>query len=382
MANPHFANLGDVWKHLWLAGVLETARPRQYVETHAGSARYPLVEDAERAIGVRTFLAAAQASDLLRRSAYTKHIAGLAAAAQPWYPGSPLLAMMVLGRACRYIFCDTDQASVTDLLAERDRLGLVDHARVVHGDGLTETLSLLEARELGSASLVHVDPFDFDAADRGVSARDLVRRLVMSAVPVIAWYHLATPAESLRLFGEIMPAAPGAPAWCAELQVQGPRANQAGIGSGCGILLAGAPLAPAPELKRAADAYITAFGQLSARLGVSVAGRFVTGALAGRPQGRAPDRGDCKLPIRALTQPTGCYNVATDRLLRSPEGWPCPTTSRSSRASSTRFARPTGRRSTSSVTRAWSITIRLQAMRRRWPASSTKSQASRRCSPT
>jgi 23S rRNA A2030 N6-methylase RlmJ len=276
MANPHFANLGDVWKHLWLAGVLETARPRHYVETHAGSARYPLVDDAERAIGVRTFLAAAQASDLLRRSSYARHIAGLAAGAQPSYPGSPLLAMMLLGRDCRYLFCDTDQASVTDLLSERDRLRLADQARVVLRDGLTETLALLEAGELGPASLVHVDPFDFDAADRGVSARDLVKRLVMSAVPVIAWYHLPTPAESLRLFGDIMTAAPDGPAWCAELQVQGPRANQAGIGSGCGILLAGVPLNPAPELGRAADAYVTAFGQLSAGLGISIASRFVT----------------------------------------------------------------------------------------------------------
>ena len=40
------------------------------------------------------------------------------------------------------------------------------------------------------------------------------------------------------------------------------------------------------------------------------------------------------------------------------EAWPCRTTSRSSRVSSTRFARPTRRRSTNSATRAWSITMR------------------------
>lgn len=293
MANPHFANVGDVWKHLWLAGVLATARPSQYIETHAGSARYRLVDDAERAIGVRTFLAAVQTCDLLRRSAYGRQISGLAASGQRSYPGSPLLAMMMLDRACRYIFCDTDHASVVDLLRERDRLGLRDQARVVHGDGLTETRTLLEAGEIGQASLVHVDPFDFDARDRGFSARDLVKRLVTSAVPVIAWYHLATSAASLRLFADIMTAAPGAPAWCAEVQVQGPRANRAGIGSGCGILLAGAALAPAPELMRAADAYVTAFSQLSASagLGVSAASTFVTWALPGRAvqRIRSPD---------------------------------------------------------------------------------------------
>jgi hypothetical protein len=53
VANPHFANLGDVWKHLWLTGALGQVRPVQYVETHAGSALYRLVDDVERAIGVR-----------------------------------------------------------------------------------------------------------------------------------------------------------------------------------------------------------------------------------------------------------------------------------------------------------------------------------------
>jgi 23S rRNA A2030 N6-methylase RlmJ len=42
MANQHFGNLGDVWKHLWLAGVVAGVRPGQYVETHAGSALYRL----------------------------------------------------------------------------------------------------------------------------------------------------------------------------------------------------------------------------------------------------------------------------------------------------------------------------------------------------
>jgi 23S rRNA A2030 N6-methylase RlmJ len=276
VTNPHFANLGDVWKHLWLAGVLASAVPTQYLETHAGSASYPLVDDAERAIGVGTFLAAAQASDLLRRSVYGRQIGGLAVADQPTYPGSPLLAMAILGPGCRYIFCDTDHKSVTDLLRERDRLGLRDQARVVHGDGLTETVTLLEAGDLGPDSLVHVDPFDFDAADRGVSARDLVKRLVISDVPVIAWYHLATPAESFRLVGDIMMAAPGAPAWCAELQVLGPHAYRAGIGSGCGVLLAGAAVAPAPELRSAAEAYVAAFRQLTAGLGVSATSRFTS----------------------------------------------------------------------------------------------------------
>jgi len=188
--------------------------------------------------------------------------------------------MMMLGQTCRYVFCDTDRASVDDLLAARERLGLQDQVRVVHGDGLAETLGLVETRQIGQASLVHVDPFDFHAQDRGVSALDLVKRLVAAAVPVVAWYHLATLAASLELFHDVMTAVPEALAWCAELQVLGPRANLAGVGWGCGIVLAGAALAPSPALTGAADAYVTAFNELSAGadLRVSVASRFATSA--------------------------------------------------------------------------------------------------------
>jgi len=34
--NNHFAELGDVWKHLPLAEILRINPPRQYWETHAG----------------------------------------------------------------------------------------------------------------------------------------------------------------------------------------------------------------------------------------------------------------------------------------------------------------------------------------------------------
>ena len=254
MANQLFANLGDVWKHLWLAGAVARLRPRRYVETHAGSALYGLVDDVERALGVGPFLAASSECDLLRSSPYRRHLAEFVSGSEPSYPGSPLLAMTMLGRACRYVFCDTDQASVGDLLAARERLGLRDKVRVVHGDGLAETLALLENREIGQDSLVHVDPFDFRArGPGGISALELARCLAAAAVPVVVWYHLASSADPLEVFHDVMAAVPEMQAWCAELRVSGPRASLAGLGSGCGILLAGAGLAPKmPSMRRAA----------------------------------------------------------------------------------------------------------------------------------
>jgi 23S rRNA A2030 N6-methylase RlmJ len=276
MANQHFANLGDVWKHLWLTGVVGDLRPDQYIETHAGSALYRLVDDAERALGVRTFLAASGEDDLLRSSPYRRQLAGLVDSGEPSYPGSPLLAMMLLGRACQYVFCDTDRASADDLLAARDRLGLQDRVEVVHGDGLAETLALLETRAIGQASLVHVDPFDLCApGPGGVSAQDLVGHLAAAAVPTFVWYDLA---DSLEVLHDVTTAAPEARAWCAELHVGGPRANLVGLGSGCGILLAG--VAPPPGTRQAAEAFAAAFNDLAADtdLQVSVEPVFTTSA--------------------------------------------------------------------------------------------------------
>jgi 23S rRNA A2030 N6-methylase RlmJ len=281
MANPHFANLGDVWKHLLLTEVIRQLRPERYVETHAGSAIYRLVDDVERGLGADMFLSASAEIEPLRGSPYRRHILEFARGAEPSYPGSPLLAMMLLRRTCRYVFCDTDQESVADLRAAREDLGLRDMVRVIHGDGLAETTALLQAGAIGAASLVHVDPFDFDAAGQGaVRALELVTSLTAASIPTFAWYGLAAPPLAHELFHEVTIAAPAAQAWCAELRVAGRRANAAGIGSGCGILFTAADLAPVRSMRRAADAYVRAFNAQSvvADAGIYLTASFVTSA--------------------------------------------------------------------------------------------------------
>ncbi len=281
MANPHFANLGDVWKHLLLTEIISWLRPGQYVETHAGSASYRLTDDGERGLGAEIFLSASAETEPLRSSPYRRHILDLARRAEPSYPGSPLLAMMLLGPACRYAFYDTDPASVADLQAARERLGLRDKAVVICGDGLAETTALLQAHALGADSLVHVDPFDFRMARPGVvSALELVTRLAAARIPTFAWYGLTEPSATHELFHEVTTAAPAARAWSAELRVGGRRANTAGIGPGCGVLFTAADMAPAVPMWRAADAYIRAFNEQSTAddAGVYITASFVTSA--------------------------------------------------------------------------------------------------------
>jgi 23S rRNA A2030 N6-methylase RlmJ len=264
MANPHFANLGDVWKHLLLTEVISWLQPGHYVETHAGSAIYAVADDLERSLGAEMFLSASSEIEPLRSSPYRRHILELAGGAAPSYPGSPLLAMMLLGHACRYVFCDTDPSSVADLRAARERLGLQDQVRVIHGDGLAETTALLQAHAIGAASLVHVDPFDFGTAGPVVvSALQLVTCLAAASIPTFAWYGLTARSAPHELFHEVITAAPTARAWCAELRVGGQRANAAGIGSGCGVLFTAGDLAPVESMRRAAAAYVRAFNEHS-----------------------------------------------------------------------------------------------------------------------
>ena len=267
MANQHFGNIGDVWKHLWLAGVLAGQRPARYVETHAGSALYGLVEDDERALGVGAFLAAAGSCAPLRDTAYWGLLQRFVLDDPPGYPGSPLLAMTILGSSSRYVFCDTDPGSVEDLLAARDRLLLCREAEVVHADGPGIAVELLEAGMLGPGSLVHVDPFDYDAASPGgLSVRQLLIRLAVGQVPVFAWYHLS----ARELFREIARNLPVSAVACAELRLRGPRAASAGVGSGCGIALIGDDFGRHRSVKEAAEDFSAAFNHVSSGLNAGV----------------------------------------------------------------------------------------------------------------
>lgn len=267
MANQHFGNIGDVWKHLWLAGIVADQRPSRYVETHAGSALYRLVQDDERTLGVGRFLAAAESCAPLRDTAYWGLLQQFVLADPPSYPGSPLLAMTILGPSSRYVFCDTDRRSADDLLAARDRLVLGSEAEVVHADGPGIALELLEADMLGPGSLVHVDPFDYDATSPGgLSIRQLLIRLAAGQVPVFAWYHLS----ARELFGEIARSLPVPAVACAELRLSGPRAASAGVGSGCGIALIGDDFGRHLSVREAAEDFAAAFNHVSSGLNAGV----------------------------------------------------------------------------------------------------------------
>ncbi|MBV8397341.1 MAG: hypothetical protein JOZ17_01210, partial [Acetobacteraceae bacterium] len=92
MANKNFGNIGDVWKHLVLAEVLEREPPAWYAETHAGSGAYAVVRSGGREYGFLRFLEVAPRFPVLARSRYRAIAASYVESDRGLYPGSALLA--------------------------------------------------------------------------------------------------------------------------------------------------------------------------------------------------------------------------------------------------------------------------------------------------
>ena len=134
MANRHYGKIGDVWKHLVLAELLQSEAPAEYWESHAGAADYALTHSVARDYGAYYFFRNAQRSERLRRTAYHAILRSQASATEELrnYPGSPLLAMLALKEtASRLFFCDLDQSS---LLTIRERAELGEELSRIYAD--------------------------------------------------------------------------------------------------------------------------------------------------------------------------------------------------------------------------------------------------------
>jgi 23S rRNA A2030 N6-methylase RlmJ len=219
MANSHFGNLGDVWKHLVLAEVLEREPPRWYAETHAGSAAYPLNRDLRREFGIWRFLAAAPRSAELARSRYYAIAESYASASPATYPGSPLLAMTILGNSSSYLLCDLDPGSAADLRSWSRQLGL-RHCEVAGADGMAAVAAYLARGEGGGDGLVHVDPFEPDAAGPGgESALECAAGVADSGSALLFWYAWGQDPAPDGGFPARLRALTDAPLWCGEVAV-------------------------------------------------------------------------------------------------------------------------------------------------------------------
>jgi 23S rRNA A2030 N6-methylase RlmJ len=228
VANHHFGELGDIWKHLSLAELLALEHPVRYWESHAGSATYPLARTWQREYGIYYFLDHAQLSTALAASRYYALLSSLPSAdGYPRvYPGSPLLAMLQLSSECReYLLCDLDSDSIASLNDAACSLDLASRAECVLGDGIATlweraaTLSTEDARR----TFVHIDPFEpFEASGRShLSAIALCCKLAERGFQVVYWYGYDTLEERGWAWRLLSPRLSGATTslWCGDLSL-------------------------------------------------------------------------------------------------------------------------------------------------------------------
>ena len=249
MANRHFAEIGDVWKHLLLAEVLPLLHVRDYWESHAGSASYALEPSPARGYGALRFREHAGSSPDLARSRYAALLAECSGRER--YPGSPLIALSC-APAAEFLFCDTDPASIDSIRAEVDRLGVPPaRVRTVLADGVEALGAALDALpdERVRGLLVFLDPYrPLEPGPSGVRPLDLFWRTTLRGARVILWYGFGNIAfrdaflRAVREAGEACGAdAEACGLWRAEVMpgfVQAGLEDATGCHIGAGILCA------------------------------------------------------------------------------------------------------------------------------------------------
>jgi 23S rRNA (adenine2030-N6)-methyltransferase len=209
MANTHYGQIGDIWKHLPLAEILSIEAPSAYWESHAGSAQYPLTHSAERDYGVFFFADHASQMPALADSRYREILGHCEQDTHLIvYPGSPLIAMMLLGGSgSSFLFCDIDGESLSTIRESADERGLAENAvRVVERDGvatLLESLAAVPAAE-ASAAFVHIDPYDpFARSSDGFTSVDLFCRVSASGMKAMLWYGFDSLEQRERLLEQM-----------------------------------------------------------------------------------------------------------------------------------------------------------------------------------
>jgi hypothetical protein len=232
--NNHFAELGDVWKHLPLAEILHSNPPRHYWETHAGSVSYALTESRSRLHGALRFLSCAPYDPDLYSCAYLQALQ----ASPGVYPGSPALALHFLGQRATYLFCDIDPESAATL-----RTATASYtAQVSETDGVSAIYNEAQlARVNPGEVLVHIDPFDPHerVTSRSQTPVELAALLARTGYRLIYWYGYDSVDLRGWAYDEICRLAPDVNFWCGDAIMPACLVYPGRAGAwGCGVVLA------------------------------------------------------------------------------------------------------------------------------------------------
>jgi 23S rRNA (adenine2030-N6)-methyltransferase len=244
MANVHYASIGDVWKHLPLAEILRIEHPIRYWETHSGSSSYPLTHSPERDYGALAFLEQAGRSPGLAGSAYWRLLARHGSGRAPTYPGSPLIAMELLGEVGgRFLFCDLDSESLSNIVDDSRVLGVpLGSVRLVEGDGVSNLADELSglAEDKVAGTFLLVDPYrPLEPNSEGETPLGLFVRAAKRGVGCMLWYGFDSRRYRSALL-EAMRAGIEGSAWFGEVSLRAEDLSEVGFDPGvlgCGIVV-------------------------------------------------------------------------------------------------------------------------------------------------
>jgi hypothetical protein len=108
------------------------------------------------------------------------------------YPGSPRIAMELLGDAAEFVFCDLDGQSLATIAQDARALGVpAGCVRLLHGDGVSALVDELVAltEEEGSGTFLHVDPYrPLESGRGGESSLGLFVGAAQRGVGSMLWY--------------------------------------------------------------------------------------------------------------------------------------------------------------------------------------------------
>ncbi|MGH8042613.1 MAG: 23S rRNA (adenine(2030)-N(6))-methyltransferase RlmJ [Rudaea sp.] len=242
----HAGNFADVFKHAILTGLLESLKAKQtplcYFDTHAGAGRYDLRGEAarktrEHEAGVQRLLGATRLPAALH--IYLNLVralnSGHASHEIRTYPGSPLIASLLLRESDRAVLCevqDDEAMQLKKLFAGDARIGV--HQR----DGYAALGALLPPAE--RRGLVLIDP-PFEAQDAEFRAIETALAAALARWPsgiYAIWYPIKLRQQTLA-FQRWFARKKIANVLCAELLLHPD--NSALRLNGCGMVIVNPP---------------------------------------------------------------------------------------------------------------------------------------------
>ena len=188
MANTHPANLGDVFKHLFLCEALQS-QPVAYIDSHAGALQYELADVPDPgAGGIWDFAQMAAADDVLGDSLYAR--IALPRAGTPDDPGTYLgsvgLADLILAPTTSIIAVDTNDGTADELEA-----AFTSSARTVQVMRAPVEGQDAVANRTEPGFLALIDPFDVqEESRRGLSSVGAFRDAALRGATTFMWYPL------------------------------------------------------------------------------------------------------------------------------------------------------------------------------------------------